>query len=119
MRTLFIAQKMTTLMHKKDAKPKILMLHGYGQTAAKFKSESSSLRKVLGSRFEYIYIEAPHPVVNLRGENGYGWWTLDNDGILGTKTYNIDVEGMKKYDPVGARISPKVPPLILNQICSE
>lgn len=50
---------------------------------------------------EYVYIEAPHPVVNLKGENGYGWWTLDEEGILGTKSYNIDVESMKKYNPVG------------------
>lgn len=77
------------------------MLHGYGQTAEKFKSASANVRKVLGSQFEYVYLDAPHPVIDLKGEAGYGWWTLDEEGILGTKSYNVDVEKMKIYNPVG------------------
>ena len=73
-------------------KPRVLVLHGYGQTVEKFKSSSSkNIKSALGSKYEYVYLQAPNEVTNQKGEIGYGWWTFDttNDLIGATKYFNI------------------------------
>lgn len=61
------------------AQLKVLVLHGYGQTAADFEKKSGAIRKSLGKHFELVYLEAPHAVTNLKGEPGKAWWTFEGD----------------------------------------
>jgi predicted esterase len=67
-------------------RPRILLLHGYGQTVETFQKKSESIRKSLGKAYDLIYLEGPHSVINLKGEAGRAWWTFEGD-FFTTPTY--------------------------------
>lgn len=69
------------------------MLHGYGQTAASFKSKSSAIRKHFrGKNYKLVYLEGPHKVTNFKGEPGKAWWTTEGEEDFFTSTEYKGVE---------------------------
>lgn len=68
-------------------RPRLLLLHGYGQTAESFRKKSHVLQKALGRTYELVYLEGPHSVTNPQGEPGRAWWTFEGD-FFTTPTYH-------------------------------
>ena len=73
-------------------RPRVLMLHGYGQTLETFREKTGAIRRVLGSHCELIYIQGAHSVTNFKGETGYAWWTFENEAEFFTATSYQGVE---------------------------
>ncbi|KAM3854891.1 esterase OVCA2 [Vipera latastei] len=57
---------------------RLLCLHGYGQSARRFRARTGALRKALRGRAELLYLDAPHRLpAQPEGEEGEaprGWW---------------------------------------------
>ena len=55
-----------------EPKPlKMLMMHGYHQSAASYRVKVGGIRKKIKKRCEYIWFDAPHPVPD---SEDFGWW---------------------------------------------
>ena len=75
---------------------KILCLHGYGQHEESIKSTFSNIENFFNIEYaaKFDYIIAPHKVLNLKKQEGYGWFTFEDDKLetffKSTKNHNID-----------------------------
>ncbi len=74
------------------SRPRVGLLHGYGQTPESFKEKSKSIQKSLGSRCDLIYLRGPHAVTNFKGEPGRAWWTFENESEFFTTTTYRGIE---------------------------
>ncbi len=94
---LNLIKRLIKFTYNMKVSPKrVLVLHGYGQTLEKIKKSADPLRKLLSSskepnsdRFELVYVQASNPVINLKGENGYAWFTPSPDEFFTCKNYNV------------------------------
>lgn len=76
---------------------KILCLHGYRQNGEIFRLKTGSLRKLLKSKAELIYVTAPNEIMNtedcVKEENGgdkmcqRSWWFTNDNGTFESKKY--------------------------------
>ncbi|KAJ2557644.1 hypothetical protein GGH95_005127, partial [Coemansia sp. RSA 1836] len=57
-------------------KLRVLCLHGYTQSAQKFRDRTGPLRRLLRADLELIYIDAPQPSTD--GSGGLAWWNNNN-----------------------------------------
>ncbi|KAK9412687.1 ovarian cancer-associated 2 protein [Crotalus adamanteus] len=64
---------------------RLLCLHGYGQSARRFRARTGALRKALRGRAELLYLDAPHRLPAQPGEPEEeeaprGWWLESGPG---------------------------------------
>lgn len=79
---------------------KLLVLHGYGQTTESMKRNTNISRAFRGHNL--VYINAPHNVVNYKGEPGRSWWTYSDAPSIDCTSYNgieTSIELIKRESP--------------------
>lgn len=58
-----------------EEKPRILLLHGFGQNADTFAQVTKTLAKKLTSaKYELVYLQAPFKVELADRKNAFSWW---------------------------------------------
>ncbi|XP_077360946.1 esterase OVCA2 [Festucalex cinctus] len=67
---------------------RVLCVHGYRQNGASFREKTGDLRKLLKNKVHFVYVDAPHLLVQGEGQEGVGsaaggdrdargWWFSD------------------------------------------
>ncbi|KAJ2745604.1 hypothetical protein GGI20_002039 [Coemansia sp. BCRC 34301] len=67
-------------------KLRVLCLHGYAQSASKFRARTGPLRRLLKADMELVYIDAPHLSTEYAAADSLAWWNQGN-----TSAAEIDV----------------------------
>lgn len=81
-------------------KPKVLMLHGWGQNEATFRQKSSALRKKLAAHCDFVYVSAPLPNNPADPmDEGRAWFDFPQEGTREERATMKEIE-YKSLDPV-------------------